>query len=255
MKLQHKVIVVTGGAKGIGRALCRRFAVEKAEAVIVSDLDGEGARQVAEEMGGMAVQADVGVEEDVRRLVRLALGRFGRVDLFCSNAGIFIPGGLDVSESDWQRIWDVNVRAHMYAARTIVPHMVERGEGYLLNTASAAGLLTQIGSAPYAVTKHAAVAFAEWVAVTYGDRGIKVSCLCPQGVQTEMLADGGDPITQFLEDSAITPEQCADAVVAGLGEEKFLILPHPEVAEYFRRKGADYDRWLSGMRRLQQRML
>ena len=182
------------------------------------------------------------------------LDEFGAIDLFCSNAGIGGgSGGIDTSDADWEHTWRVNVMAHVYAARAVLPGMLERGSGYLLQTASAAGLLTQIGSAPYAVTKHAAVAFAEWLAVTYGDRGIRVSCLCPQGVRTPMLDSASARVRGLLDESAIEPDAVADAVIAGLADERFLILPHPEVAEYVRRKAADHDRWLRGMRRLQER--
>ena len=252
MHVRDKVAVVTGGASGIGRAMSRCFASEGAALVVVADADGEGATAVAEEIGGMAVRVDVSIEADIQTLVAAAMERHGQIDLFCSNAGISIHGSEQSSDEDWQRIWDINVRAHIFAARAVLPSMLERGEGYLLNTASAAGLLTQIDSAPYAVTKHAAVAFAEWLSVTYGDSGVKVSCLCPQGVMTNMLRGGCDGISKFLVDRAISAEECADAVVRGLEVEKFLILPHPEVAEYLRRKTSDYDRWLRGMRRLQR---
>jgi len=251
MKLKDKVAVITGGAQGIGRALCRRFAAEGARAVVVSDVDGEGAAQVAREIGGLAVAADVGIEADVARLVRQAEEAFGAIDLFCSNAGIgWPPGGVELANDVWQRFWDVNLAAHLYAARAVLPGMLARGSGYLLQTVSAAGLLTQVGSAPYAVTKHAALALAEWLAITYGDAGIKVSCLCPMGVRTPMLAAAG-AAGKFLQEGALEPEAVAEAAVAGLEAERFLILPHPEVAEYFRRKAEDYDRWLRGMRRLQ----
>jgi NAD(P)-dependent dehydrogenase (short-subunit alcohol dehydrogenase family) len=251
MQLRDSVVVVTGGAGGIGRALCRRFAKEGARGVVVADVDAAGARAVADEIGGHAVPADVGVEADVVRLVEAATAASGPIDLFCSNAGIAVEGGVEVPDADWRRIWDVNVQAHVYAARAVLPGMVARGRGYLLQTASAAGLLTQLGSAPYAVTKHAAVALAEWLAITYAGAGIKVSCLCPQGVRTEMLRQATGGIAEMLEATALEPEAVADAVVAGLAEERFLILPHAEVAEYFRRKAGDYDRWLRGMGRLQ----
>ena len=252
MELAGKVTVVTGGASGIGRAVARRFAAEGARGVVVADLDGDGAAAVAAEFGGTAVRTDVANEDDVVALAALAEDTYGPIDLFFSNAGIGTGGGVDASNDAWQRIWDINVMAHVYAARAVLPGMLARGEGYLVSTASAAGLLTQIGSAPYAVTKHAAVALAEWLSVTHGDAGIKVSCLCPQGVKTNMLAGGGGAL---LGPTAIEPEQCAEAVVEGIRAERFLILPHPEVAEYFRRKGDDYDRWLNGMRRLQSRVL
>jgi NAD(P)-dependent dehydrogenase (short-subunit alcohol dehydrogenase family) len=252
MELADKVVVVTGGASGIGRALSLRFAAEGARAVAVADRDADGAQQVAAEIGAraIAVPTDVSDEAEVRRLVEVTEEAHGPIDLFCSNAGIATGGGVEATNDEWQRIWDINVMAHVFAARAVLPGMLARGEGYLLNTASAAGLLTQIGSAPYAVTKHAAVALAEWLSITHGDAGIRVSCLCPQGVRTPMLGDGG----ALLGPGAIEPEQVADAVVAGLRAEEFLILPHPEVREYFRRKGDDYERWLKGMRRLQSRV-
>lgn len=256
MNLQDKVVIVTGGANGIGRALCKRFAAEGARGVVVSDIDFDAARQVADEINGLAVKTDVANEADIVALVAKANEAFGPVDLFCSNAGIGgIPGFEQITNEAWQNIWEVNVMAHIFAARAVLPQMLERGGGYLLNTASAAGLLTQIGSAPYSVTKHAAVAFAEWLSITYGDRGIKVSCLCPQGVKTNMLMASAEAgAAGFLLAGAIEPEDAAEAVVRGLAEEKFLILPHPEVAEYFQRKANDYDRWLRGMRRLQDQI-
>ena len=246
--------MVTGGASGIGRALCQRFAKEGAS-VVVSDIDASGARRVAEEIGAIAVTTDVGVEADVRALVDRAVNEFGKIDLFCSNAGIGIDGGEEVADDGWQHIWGVNVMAHIYAARAVLPAMLARGEGYLLQTASAAGLLTQIGSAPYAVTKHAALSFAEWLSVTYGDRGIRVSALCPQGVRTKMLEKAESGSGAFLVAGALEPEFVVEEVVKGIRAEKFLILPHPEVAEYFRRKAGDYDRWLKGMRRLQEKAM
>jgi NAD(P)-dependent dehydrogenase (short-subunit alcohol dehydrogenase family) len=255
MKLNNKVAVVTGGGNGIGRALCRRFAAEGARGVVVADVESDAAVAVAKEIGGIAVTTDVRREADLAQLVARATKAYGPIDLFCSNAGIFTPGGVEAPDADWERIWEINVRAHIYAARAVLPGMLARGEGYLLQTASAAGLLTQIGSAPYAVTKHAAVALAEWLAVTHGDRGINVSCLCPQGVRTRMLmGDEMSSTDSFLFEGSVSPEDVADAVVKGLDEERFLILPHPEVAEYFRRKADDYDRWLKGMRRLQARI-
>ena len=254
MKLRDKIAVVTGGANGIGRALCRRFAAEGARGVVVADLDGAEAESVAAEIGGLAVHVDVSREADIVRLVERATARFGVIDLFCSNAGIMTEGGLEATDEQWQRIWQINFMAHVYAARAVLPGMLARGQGYLLQTASAAGLLTQIGSAPYAVTKHAAVSLAEWLAVTYGDRGIRVSCLCPQGVRTNMLAHAETGPGRFLLEGALDPQQVAEAVIAGLAEERFLILPHPEVGEYLRRKADDYDRWLRGMRRLQAKV-
>jgi len=251
MRLTDKVVVVTGGAHGIGRALARRFALEGARAVVIADLDGAAAARVAQEIGGLPFETDVAREEDIVSLVQQVQEKFGGIDLFCSNAGIFIKGGVEVLDDDWQRIWEVNVRAHIYAARATLPGMIARGGGYLLQTASAAGLLSQIGSAPYSVTKHAAVAFAEWLAITHHADGIRVSVLCPQGVRTNML-DGASHagVGALLRDTALEPEQVAEEVVKGLEAERFLILPHPEVAEYFQRKANDYERWLRGMRRL-----
>jgi NAD(P)-dependent dehydrogenase (short-subunit alcohol dehydrogenase family) len=262
MELAGSVAVVTGGAAGIGRALCRRFAAEGAS-VVVADVDAPGAAAVAREIGGLAVPGDMSVEGDVRALVDTALLSFDRIDLFCANAGILWGTrpedptdlvGPDAPDEAWERMWRVNVLSHVYAARAVVPVLLEQGGGHILVTASAAGLLTVIGNAPYAVTKHAAVALAEWLAITYGDRGLRVSCLCPQFVRTDMLASAGE---HFAGEQAgagrgvIEPEDVAGAVVEALRDERFLILPHPEVAEYFRRKADDYDRWLAGMRRVQ----
>jgi NAD(P)-dependent dehydrogenase (short-subunit alcohol dehydrogenase family) len=262
MQLAGRVAVVTGGASGIGAALCRRFAAEGAR-VVVADLQAEAAERVARETQGLAVVCDVSVERDVQGLVARAKEGFGEIDLFCSNAGVALgaavagsPGGPFAPDEAWRASFDVNVMAHVYAARAVLPAMLERGEGTLLQTASAAGLLTDVTGHAYSVTKHAAVAFAEWLAIAYGDRGIRVACLCPQGVRTPMLrgaaeASGGAP---HLEADAIEPEAVADAVVAGLAEERFLILPHPQVREYAQRRAGDPDRWLAGMRRLRARL-
>jgi NAD(P)-dependent dehydrogenase (short-subunit alcohol dehydrogenase family) len=251
MKLKDKVAVVTGGANGIGRALCERFAAEGARGVVVADLDAERAEALAKEIGGLAIKTNVAVEADIANLVARSIEAYGGIDLFCSNAGIGTPGGVDEPNEIWRRIWEVNVMAHIYAARHVLPGMLARGEGYILATASAAGLLTQIGSAPYSVTKHSAVAFAEWLSITHGDSGIRVSCLCPQGVNTDLLRRSAGGPGEFLRANALEPSDVAEAVVRTLDEERFLVLPHPEVAEYFSRKATDYDRWLRGMRRLQ----
>jgi len=248
-----KVVVVTGGGNGIGRALCRRFKADGAKAVVVADLNAVAAAKVADEIGGTAVEVDVSREPDVARLVQHAIAQHGGIDLFCSNAGIAINGDEHTPDAEWTRCWNVHVMAHVFAARAVVPHMLSRGGGYLLQTVSAAGLLSHPQSATYAVSKHASLAFAEWLSMTYGDRGITVSALCPQGVRTDMLfrAEAEGTRRSFLLDSALEPEQVAAIVVKGLQEERFLILPHPEVAEFVRRRAADHDRWLRGMRRLQ----
>jgi NAD(P)-dependent dehydrogenase (short-subunit alcohol dehydrogenase family) len=248
MELKDKIIVVTGGASGIGREMCRRFAREGAKKVIVADLNGEGAAAVAAEFGGHSMAVDVRNESEIIELINSTETQFGPIDLFCSNAGIGIGKNIDEPDEVWQTIWEVNTMAHVWAARHLVPLMIARGGGYLLNTSSAAGLLNQIGSVTYAVTKHAAVALAEWLSITYGEQGIKVSVLCPQAVRTAMTARGAGVAGV---DGMIEPESAVEAVVETLREEKFLVLPHPEVAEYMKRKAADYDRWLKGMRRLQ----
>ena len=255
MKVRDKVVVVTGGASGIGRALCLRFAAEGARAVVVSDINLDGIDRTVADIAGqtkvLGVRTDVGKEEEVSALVQSALEAHGQIDLFCSNAGIFTPGGEDVPTADWQKIWDINVMSHVYAARAVLPGMLARGEGYLLNTSSAAGLLSQVGSAPYSVTKHAAVGFAEWLSITYGKRGIRVSVLCPQAVRTQMTAGSNGGVAGL--DGMLEPEQLADTVIETLEEERFLCLPHPEVLTYMQRKTDDYDRWLGGMRRLHER--
>jgi NAD(P)-dependent dehydrogenase (short-subunit alcohol dehydrogenase family) len=247
MHLKDKVVVVTGGASGIGRALCIRFKSEGAKAIVVADVQSGAAAQVAREIDGISIETNVARESDIQRLVQQTAEKVGAIDLFCSNAGVG-EGGVNASDSDWQRSWDINVMAHIYAARAVLPAMLARAEGYLLQTVSAAGLLTQVGSAPYSVTKHAAQAFAEWLSITYGDRGIRVSTLCPQGVFTPMLEAADSP---FLLQNAVTPEFVADCVVKALAEERFLILPHPEVARYYQNRATDTSRWLQGMRRLQ----
>lgn len=254
MTLKDRVVVVTGGGNGIGRALCRRFAAEGAKAVVVADLNVDAGHTVAGDIGGTAIACDVSHEIDIVALVTQTIAQHGHIDLFCSNAGIAVNGDEHAPDAEWARCWNVNVMAHVYAARAVIPHMLERGRGYLLQTVSAAGLLTHPQSATYAVTKHASLAFAEWLSMTYGDRGITVSALCPQGVRTDMLrrAEAEGTNRSFLLDTALEPEQVADEVVKGLEVERFLILPHAEVAEFARRRAADHDRWLRGMRRLKQ---
>ena len=253
METRGRVVVVTGGAGGIGAALCRRFAADGAEQVVVSDIDAQAAAAVAAEIGGTAVPADVAVESDVERLVATTMKAHGRIDIYCSNAGIAFGGGPEASDTGWRQSWDVHVMAHVYAARALLPGMQERAEGYIVGTISAAALLNHILAAPYAVTKAAGLSFFEWMAIAYHDQGIRVSALCPQGVRTAMLAKGGE--RNFLTSGALGPEQVADAVVEAMRDERFLILPHPDVGEFFLRKASDYDRWLKGMRRLRGRIL
>ena len=255
MQIRDRVVVVTGGANGIGQALCRAFAAEGARTVVVADIDEQGAKRVAAEIKGAAVITNVGKESDVQRLVQQATQHFGQIDIFCSNAGVGVRGGPEAPDTDWQRSWDVNMMAHIYAARAVLPQMLARKEGYLIQTVSAAGLLTQIGSAPYSVTKHAAMSFAEWLSITYFDQGLRVSALCPQGVKTEMLRKAEFGGGAFLLEGALEPEQVAAEVIKAVIEERFLILPHPEVAKYFQNKANDYERWLRGMRKLQAKTM
>jgi NAD(P)-dependent dehydrogenase (short-subunit alcohol dehydrogenase family) len=265
MNVAGRTAIVTGGGGGIGAALAERLVQDGAR-VLLADLDGERAVAVAQRIdaahpgAALGVGADVASDDALAGMVARAEEAFGPVDLFFANAGIGVGLGLDSTEDEWARSIDVNVMAHVRAARLLVPGWLERGEGYFVSTASAAGLLTQIGSAPYSVTKHAAVAFSEWLSVTYGDRGIRVSCLCPMGVNTNMLNAGVEAdegagqlgARAVLEAGAVLePSEVAAAVLAAVDEERFLVLPHPEVLEFFARKGRDYDRWLRGMRRLQ----
>ena len=256
-QLHDKGVVVTGAGRGIGRALATRIAGEGGR-VVVNDLDADSARAVAAEIGGTAVPGDASSAEGVRRLVDEATAALGRIDVYCANAGIDGATGTDslqTPDDAWDRIIDVNVMAHVRAARALVPRWLADGpRGRFVVTASAAGLLTMIGSAPYSVTKHAAVGFAEWLSVTYGHRGVTVQAICPQGVRTRMLEDAG-PLQELLSrDSALEPEQVADAFVASLADDRFLVLPHPEVAGYYAARATDTDRWLAGMRKLQRRL-
>jgi NAD(P)-dependent dehydrogenase (short-subunit alcohol dehydrogenase family) len=255
MQIEGKVVVVTGGGNGIGRALCQAFAAGGARAVVVADIDEAGAKRVADEIKGVAAFTNVAKEEEVRKLVDTTTQQFGQIDIFCSNAGIGVQGGPEASDADWERSWNVNVMAHIYTARAVLPQMLARKEGYLVQTVSAAGLLAQIGSAPYSVTKHAAMSFAEWLAITYGDQGIRVSALCPQGVKTNMLFNAEFGGGAFLLEGALEPQQVAADVIQAVHEERFLILPHPEVAKYFQNKANDYERWLRGMRKLQAKVM
>lgn len=254
MEIQDKVIVVTGAASGIGKALALRFKAEGAREIVSVDLDEAGAEATAAEVGGIAMRADVGVEADVAKVIEETEADVGPIDLFCSNAGVALGADLDAPNSEWGTSWAVNVMSHVYAARHVVPRMIARGGGYFLITASAAGLLNQIGLAAYGVTKHAAVGFGEWLAITHGHEGIGVSLLCPQAVRTAMTANTSRATSAAAGDGMMEPEVLADFVMEGLREEKFLILPHAEVLEYMRRKTGDYDRWISGMNRLMQRL-
>jgi NAD(P)-dependent dehydrogenase (short-subunit alcohol dehydrogenase family) len=255
MQIQGKVVVVTGGGNGIGRALALRFAHEGARLVAVADIDQSNGLKVQLEIEkgrGAFYTCDVSSEDQVKLLVEKVTNVAGQIDIFCSNAGIGVAGGPEASDQDWRLSWDINLMAHVYAARAVLPQMIARKEGYLVQTVSAAGLLTQIGSAPYSVTKHAALGFAEWLAVTYGDQGIRVSALCPQGVRTNMLLKGEFAGGAFLLEGALEPDQVAGDVIDAIAEERFMILPHPEAAKYFQNKANDYERWIRGMRKLQR---
>ncbi|GID96475.1 SDR family oxidoreductase [Amorphoplanes digitatis] len=245
-------VVVTGAGGGIGAALARRFAAAGAR-VIVNDLDPAAAQAVAAEIGGLAVPGDAGDEADVRRLADAAWEELGGCDLFCANAGMLSPGSADAGDADWERAWRVNVMSHVYVARAMLPRWLENGGGRLLLTVSAAGLLTLLGSAPYSVTKHAALGFAEWLRATYAHRGITVQALCPQGVRTDMLTGGRDSASKAqLAATAMEPAEVAAVVAKALEGDSFLVLPHPEVAEYYLRRATDPDRWLGGMNKIQR---
>jgi NAD(P)-dependent dehydrogenase (short-subunit alcohol dehydrogenase family) len=245
------VVVVTGGGSGIGAALARRFAEEKPRGLVVADLDLASAESVASAIGATGLHVDVADPGSNDRLIDETEDRFGPVDLFCANAGIGFAGDEQTAPERWDFMWQVNLMSHVHAARRLVPGWLVRGEGYFLSTASAAGLLTNLKAAQYSVTKHAAVSFAEWLAITYGDQGIKVSCLCPMGVKTPLL-DSADEFHALLDPLALEPDEVAEAVVVGLAEERFLILPHSDVETYFQNKANDYDRWIGGMRKLQR---
>jgi NAD(P)-dependent dehydrogenase (short-subunit alcohol dehydrogenase family) len=246
-------VVITGGGGGIGGALARRFAAEGAR-LIIADLDGDAAGRVAAEVGGLAVAGDAATESGVERLIGVAKAELETIELFCANAGIAPQGGPETPEDVWARGWDINVMAHVRAARLLLPDWMAAGRGHFLATVSAAGLLTTLGSAPYAVTKHGALAFAEWLSATYRHRGIKVQAICPQGVRTNMLAETGPAGQLIMGASAIEPEQVADEVMKAIDDGRFLVLPHPEVAGYYVTRAAETDRWLKGMNRLQQKV-
>jgi len=258
MEIKDKVIIVTGAANGIGEALCRRFVQEKADAVVMTDIEGDRLKGVADELGALAITVDVRKESDIIHAVEETENRFGRVDLFCSNAGVGdadVPGWTAASSPNeiWQKQWEIHVMSHVYAARAVLPGMIKRGEGYLLNTSSAAGLLNQIGCAAYSATKHAAVGYAESLAITHGSDGIRVSVLCPQAVRTRLVEDSEEGSAAV--DGTMEPEDVAECVVQALAEERFMILPHEEVATYFQRKASDYGRWINGMQRLKEKVL
>ncbi|MEX0286138.1 MAG: SDR family oxidoreductase [Paracoccaceae bacterium] len=247
MEIEGQIVVVTGAASGIGKALAHAFAAAGAKTVVCADLNLEGADATAKEIGGLSIQCDVSKEDDIARLVE-EVEADGPIGIFCSNAGIIAIGGPEAPNDEWQKIWEVNVMSHVWAARHVVPRMIERGGGYLLNTASAAGLLNQVGSMPYGVTKHAAVGAAEWLAFTYGDQGIKVSVLCPQAVRSEMTRGHEEGVAAM--DGMLEPEPVAEACLQAIRDETFLVLPHPEVLGYMQLKTGNYDRWIGGMKKL-----
>lgn len=251
MNIKNRVAIVTGGASGIGRAVAERFVTDGARAVVIADVETEALHATADEIGADAFVADVGDESAVQRLVEHTENRHGAVDVLMSNAGVFRAGDESSSDADWLLNWEVHVLAHVYAARAVVKKMAARGEGYLINTSSAAGLLSHINSATYSTTKHAAIGFAEYLSITYGQQGVRVSVLCPQSVRTAMTVGRGGTVASV--DGMIEPQQLADYVIEGMERETFLMLPHPEVETYMRRKTNDYNRWLGGMRRLKQK--
>ena len=256
MNVNDKTVVVTGGASGIGKALSIRFAEDGAR-VVVADRAEERARQIADQIQGLAVACDVAIETDIQNLVVRTEAHFGPIDLFCSNAGICFgepDSAASAGNAEWQACWEVHVMAHVYAARAVLPGMIERGGGYFLQMASAAGLLNQIGDAAYSTTKHAAVGFAEALAISHGDEGIRVSVICPQYVATPMLGyEEGDDFGDYP--GVLGPDQVADSVIKGLEDESFLILPHPQVEKFHQNKATDYDRWIHGMRRLRSNII
>lgn len=253
MRLDESVVVVTGAGGGIGAAMSRRFAAAGAT-VVVNDLDEEAARRVAGETGGVAVPGDAASESGAPMLVTEALRECGRIDVFCANAGVAHAGGPEAAEEAWARSWEVNVMAHVRAARAVLPHWLEAGGGRFVATVSAAGLLTMLGSAPYSVSKHAALAFAEWLAITYADQGVTVQAVCPQGVRTGMLDDADELGKRLLAPAAVEADDVAEEVMAAMGDDRFLVLPHPEVAEYYARRASEPGRWQAAMRALQRQV-
>lgn len=255
MQLTDKIVIVTGAGGGIGKALVKKFRAEGAKAVVAVDINADTVRRTAAELGCVAMSADVSREDDVKRIIEDTERDIGPIDLYCNNAGVAAGASEQSATTEWQLSWEVNVLSHVYSARHLVPRMVQRGGGYFLNTASAAGLLNQIGGAAYGTTKHAAVGFAEWLALTYRHEGIKVSLLCPQAVRTAMTANTDDQSTRAASgDGMMEPDELADIVVEHLARDAFLILTHDEVKVYMQRKASDYDRWIGGMNRLLQKL-
>ena len=255
MNLKNKIAIVTGAASGIGKALCKRFHAEGAAGVVAVDINEAGVREIAASIGGLAFEADVSKEADIIRVVDETENHYGQIDVFASNAGILLGDkthAASASNEEWERIWGINTMAHVYAARAVLPKMIERGNGYLLNTASAAGLLNQIDYTPYAVTKHAAIAFAESLAIAHHDQGIRVSVLCPQAVRTGMIGNSDGGSARY--DGMLETDAVCNAVIEAMEEERLVILPHPEVLTYMQRKTSDYDRWLKGMRRFRDKI-
>jgi NAD(P)-dependent dehydrogenase (short-subunit alcohol dehydrogenase family) len=251
LHLKDRVIVITGAGSGIGEALARRFAEESPAGLVLADLNMTTVERVAADIGAVARQADVSDPEANKELIEETEDQFGPIDLFCANAGIGFAGDEQTDSSDWDRMWQVNLMSHVHAAKHLIPGWVARGEGYFLSTASAAGLLTNLKAVQYSVTKHAAVSFAEWLSVTYGDAGVKVSCLCPMGVNTPFVRMATE-FEALLGPYLIEAAAVAEAVVDGIADESFLILPHPDVERFFQNKANDYDRWIEGMRKLQR---
>jgi len=255
LELKDKIIVVTGAASGIGRAMAIRFKAEGAKQVVAVDINIDGAEATAELIGGVAMSADVSKEEDIQRVIEATEDTIGPIDLFCSNAGVGMAESINSANKEWQMSWDINVMSHVYASRHLLPRMISRGGGYFLNTSSAAGLLNQIGGAAYGVTKHAAVGFGEWLAIHHQHQGIKVSMLCPQAVRTPMTDNDNDATAAAASNGMIEPEELCDTVVEGLRSETFMILPHPVVLDYMRNKTNNYDRWIGGMNKLMKKIV
>jgi len=251
VQLKERVIVITGAGSGIGEALARRFALERPRGLVLADLNYDAVQTVARELGATARQIDVSDADSNRELIDETETTHGPIDLFCANAGYGVAGDEQDDPESWDRMWQVNLMSHVHAAKYLVPGWLARGDGYFLSTASAAGLLTNLKAAQYSVTKHAAVSFAEWLAVTYGDKGLKVSCLCPMGVDTPFV-DAAEEFHDLLGPHLIPPARVADAVVEGIDQENFLILPHPEVEKFFQNKANSYEKWILGMQRLRQ---